>query len=79
MDRQLTDFILKAGRVLDPASGRHGLFDIRVKEGVVEQIGPDLSADGATVLDVKGLIITPGLIDVHPHLMKGMGAHGADP
>lgn len=79
MDRQLTDFILKGGRVLDPASGRDGLFDIRVSEGAVEQIGPDLSAEDATVLDVKGLIVTPGLIDAHLHLMKGLGAHGVDP
>ena len=39
----------------------------------------NLKADGATVIDVKGLLVTPGLIDVHLHLMNGLGAFGVDP
>ena len=35
--------------------------------------------NGATVIDVKDRIVTPGLIDVHLHLMKGLGAFGVDP
>jgi len=50
-----------------------------VRSGVVEAMGADLAADGATVVDVKNLIVTPGLIDVHLHLMKGLGAFGVDP
>lgn len=65
--------------MLDPASSRDGFLDIRVRNGIIEEIGPDLSANGGTVLDVKGLIVTPGLIDVHLHLMNGLGAHGVDP
>jgi len=79
MNRQLANFLLKGGRVLDPASGRDGLFDVRVRNGTVDAIDGDLSPDGATVIDVKGLIVTPGLIDVHLHLMKGLGAFGVDP
>jgi dihydroorotase len=79
MDRQLKDFILKSGRLLDPASGLDGEQDIHVRDGVVEAVGSDLNGEGATVIDVKGLIVTPGLIDVHLHLMNGLGAFGADP
>jgi dihydroorotase len=79
MDRQLKDFILKSGRLLDPASGLDGEHDIHVRDGVVEAVGSDLNGEGATVIDVKGLIVTPGLIDVHLHLMNGLGAFGADP
>lgn len=79
MDRQLTNFILKGGRLVDPANGRDGVLDVRVRDGVVDEIGTDLAADGATVIDVKGLLVTPGLIDVHLHLMNGLGAFGADP
>jgi len=50
-----------------------------VRNGVIEAVGADLTADGATIVDVKNLIITPGLIDVHLHLMKGLGAFGVDP
>jgi dihydroorotase len=79
MDRQLKHFILKGGRLIDPASGLDGDQDIHVRDGVVEAIGGDLKADGAITIDVKGLILTPGLIDVHLHLMNGLGAFGVDP
>jgi dihydroorotase len=79
MDRQLKNFILKGGRLLDPASGLDGEHDIHIRDGVVAAIGADLKADGATVIDVKSLIVTPGLIDVHLHLMNGLGAFGVDP
>ena len=79
MDRQLRNFILKSGRLIDPASGLDGEQDIHVRDGVVEAIGADLKAEGATVVDVKDCIVTPGLIDVHLHLMKGLGAFGVDP
>ena len=79
MIRQLSHFVLQSGRVIDPAAGRDGIFDIRVRDGKIDAIGVDLAIDGAVVIDVKGHIITPGLIDVHLHLMKGLGAFGVDP
>lgn len=79
MIRQLSHFVLQSGRVIDPAAGRDGVFDIRVRAGKIDAIGVDLAIDGAAVIDVKDHIITPGLIDVHLHLMKGLGAFGVDP
>ncbi len=79
IDLKMANYLLKGGRLMDPASGRDGLFDIRVRNGVVDAIGSNIAAEGATVLDVKELIVTPGLIDVHLHLMKGLGAFGVDP
>ncbi|HYY25290.1 MAG TPA: amidohydrolase/deacetylase family metallohydrolase [Candidatus Udaeobacter sp.] len=79
MSKQLTDFLLQGGRVIDPASGIDGQLDIRVRGGIIDAMEPNLPVDEATVLDVTGLIVTPGLIDVHLHLMNGLGAHGADP
>src|SRR5881396_2363453 len=79
MEKQLPDFLLKGGRVVDPASGLDEQLEIRVRDGIVDAIGADLADDGATVLDVSDLIVTPGLIDVHLHLMNGLGAFGADP
>ncbi len=75
----MKSLLLEGGRVLDPGSGLDGSLDVRVRDGTIEEIGPDLSANGATVLDVKGLLVVPGLIDVHLHLMNGLGAFGADP
>jgi dihydroorotase len=79
MSKQLQNFLLKGGRLIDPVSGRDGLFDVRVREGIVDAIGTGLPAEGAAVIDVKSCIVTPGLIDVHLHLMKGLGAFGVDP
>ena len=79
MIKQVPNFLLKGGRLIDPASRRDGLFDVRVRDGVVDAIGADLPPDGAAVIDVKDQIVTPGLIDVHLHLMKGLGAFGVDP
>src|ERR1044072_5560401 len=79
MTRQLSDFILRRGRVIDPAGGRDGIFDIRVRGGKLDAIGVGLAPDGATVIDVKDHLVTPGLIDVPLHRMKGLGAFGVDP
>ena len=79
MKRQLENFLLKGGRVIDSATGRDGIFDIRVRDGKLAAIGVNLSADGASVIEAKDHIVTPGLIDVHLHLMKGLGAFGVDP
>jgi len=79
MEKQFSNFLLKGGRLLDPANGKDGLFDIHVKNGVIEAIAENLSSNGASIIDIKGLVVTPGLIDVHLHLMKGLGAFGVDP
>jgi dihydroorotase len=79
MTHQLNDFLLRGGRLIDPAAGRDGQYDIHVRDGKIAAIVSNLEAVGATVLDVKGHIVTPGLIDVHLHLMKGLGAFGVDP
>jgi dihydroorotase len=79
MHRQLSSFLLKGGRLIDPADGKDGILDIHVRDGRIAAIGSNLDHDGATVIDVKDRIVTPGLIDVHLHLMKGLGAFGVDP
>ena len=71
--------LLRGGRLLDPASGLDRRLDVRIQNGSVKAIGVRLPAAGAKVVDVKGLFVVPGLIDVHLHLMNGLGAFGADP
>ena len=79
MNRQSSHFVIKGGRLIDRASKRDGVFDIRVRDGKVAAVGANLGSDSATVIDAKDHIVTPGLIDVHLHLMKGLGAFGVDP
>src|SRR5687767_12274295 len=63
--------LLKGGRVVDPANGLDGVFDVLIEGGRIARIGRDLPIDGGRVVDVpRGLVITPGLIDMHVHLRE---------
>ena len=63
--------LLKGGRVIDPANGRDGMFDILVEDGRIARVGRGIPANGAEVFDVApGWIVAPGLIDVHVHLRE---------
>ena len=63
--------LLRGGRVVDPASGRDGVFDLLIEGDRIARVGRDLPADGATIVEVpSGLVIVPGLIDMHVHLRE---------
>jgi dihydroorotase len=63
--------LLKGGRVVDPANGRDGAFDILIDGDRIARVGRDLPADGAQVVEVpSGLVLTPGLFDMHVHLRE---------
>ena len=64
--------LLKGGRLVDPASGRNGVFDILIDGDRISRVGRDLTVDvGVTVVEVpSGLIVCPGLIDMHVHLRE---------
>ena len=63
--------LLKGGRVVDPANGRDGMFDVLVEDGRVTRVGRDLPVNGAEVFEIgRGWIVAPGLIDIHVHLRE---------
>src|SRR6186713_238727 len=63
--------LLKGGRVVDPAQGLDGTFDVEIDGTVISRVGRDLPVDGATVIEVpNGFIVCPGLIDIHVHLRE---------
>jgi dihydroorotase len=63
--------LLKNGRLVDPANGRDGAFDLLIENGRIARVGRDLPVDGAEVFALpKGLIVAPGLIDIHVHLRE---------
>ena len=63
--------ILRGGRVVDPANGKDGIFDVLIDGDRIAEVGKDLQADGAEIVDVpKGLIVCPGFIDMHVHLRE---------
>src|SRR5690348_18406010 len=65
------NLLLKNGRVVDPAGGRDGHFDVLIADGRIARVGKDLPADGARVVDVPAsAVVCPGFIDMHVHLRE---------
>jgi dihydroorotase len=64
--------LLKGARVVDPSSGRDGMFDVLIEDGRIARVGNNLEAGAdATVVEMPGgLVICPGLIDMHVHLRE---------
>ena len=71
------DLIVKGGTVIDPAQGLNGLNDVAVQDGKIALVAPDIPADEARrVVEVRGKIVTPGLIDLHTHVYDGVNGNG---
>jgi dihydroorotase len=63
------DVLISGGRVIDPSGMVDRIADVALSGGRVAAVQPDLPATGAAqVFDARGLIVTPGLIDVHAHI-----------
>ena len=75
-DGDAPPMVLRRGHVLDPSQGLDQPADVLLIDGRVADVGQELSApDGAVERDVAGLLVTPGLIDVHVHLREPGGEH----
>jgi dihydroorotase len=74
------DLLLAGGRLLDPARGVDGPLDVALAGGRVAAVGERLSpAAAGQVLDVRGLLVTPGLIDLHTHVYWLGNTSGVEP
>ncbi len=74
--------LIRGGRVIDTAEGLDDVRDVRLAGGRVAAVGAELSpAPGEDVLDARGLLVAPGLIDLHVHVFYGASHYGveADP
>jgi dihydroorotase len=67
----LKSILLRGGRLIDPAGGLDGEYDVLVRDGkiaAVERAGTRANSNEATLVDTSGCWIVPGLIDPHVHL-----------
>jgi dihydroorotase len=71
------DLVLRRGRVIDPSQGVDRVTDVAFAGGRVAAVGDDL--DARKVVEAAGLIVTPGLIDLHTHVYWGGTSLGVDP
>lgn len=60
--------LIKGGRVIDPAHGVDGTFDILLDGGTIKEVAKGIKSEGAEVIDAGGQLVVPGLIDIHVHL-----------
>ena len=64
--------------MIDPSTGQDAVADIAFADGKVARVAPDIEPNGGAVRDVSGLIVTPGLIDLHTHVYWGGTSLGID-
>ena len=62
------DLLIRGGRILDPARGVDVLGDVLIRNGRIAGVGERLDGNGTRIIDAKGLVVCPGLVDIHCHL-----------
>lgn len=76
--RPAYDLILKGGHVIDPKNGIDAVLDIAVRDGKIAVVAKNLAPSAARrTVDVSGLYVTPGLVDIHTHLFHTTGIPNA--
>ena len=72
------DLILKGGHVLDAKNHIDGMMDVAIKDGLIARVAKDIPVtDGVKAVELNGLYVTPGLIDIHVHVYAGTGVRNS--
>jgi N-acyl-D-amino-acid deacylase len=66
------DLVIRGGRVLDGAGNPWVLADVAVSRDAVAAVGPGLPGKGQHEIDARGLVVSPGFIDIHTHAGRGI-------
>ena len=64
------DLVIKGGRVIDPASRLDAVRDLAIAGGRVAAVAQNVDAGAASVIDARGKLVVPGLIDIHTHAAR---------
>jgi len=79
----MTSLDIAGGRVLDPGQGIDATATVGVRDGLITGIEPGAPGIGeredGEVVDASGLLVTPGLVDLHTHLFTGVSHYGVEP
>ncbi len=63
-------FLIQGGHVVDPSQQLDGPADILIENGFIAKVGKNLKAKADRVIDATGLLVTPGLVDMHVHFRE---------
>ncbi|MDP9331296.1 MAG: dihydroorotase [Actinomycetota bacterium] len=67
---ETASILFRGARVVDPAGRRDGVSDVLVAGGTIAAMGDGLDPQGAETIDCAGLVLAPGLVDLHAHLRE---------
>lgn len=67
--------LIKNGRLIDPKSKRDEVVDVLIESNKISKIGSNLTVGNAEIIDATGLVVAPGLIDVHVHFREPGQTH----
>src|SRR5207302_1351143 len=70
------DLIIKGGRVIDPSLRLDGIRDVAISGGHIAAVETSISGDAADMIDARGKLVVPGLIDVHTHTARSAEGPG---
>ena len=74
LQAQPYDLLLKGGHVIDPKNNLNAVRDVAITAGKIAKVVADIPPEEAkAVADVRGLYVTPGLVDIHVHVYAGTG------
>jgi dihydroorotase len=72
------DLLLKGGQVIDAKNKLSAVRDVAIQDGKIAEVAANIPAEkGRRVVDVTGMYVTPGLVDIHFHAYAGTGMRGA--
>ncbi len=72
------DILIRQGRVLDPSQGLDVICDVALQRGRVARLASEIGGPATVTVDARGLLVTPGLIDLHVHVHWGVSHYGID-
>ncbi len=79
-EKKQFDLILKGGNIIDPANNINGKMDIAIADKFIAKIDKEIDIEKArNVVDVSGMVIVPGLIDLHAHFFGYFASVQPDP
>jgi dihydroorotase len=70
------DLIIKGGRVIDPSLRLDAIRDIAISAGRIAAVETSISGDAADMIDARGKLVVPGLIDIHTHTARSAEGPG---